>query len=129
MSQGRVTGKRILLADDQQDVRETLKLLLRVDAHNVTEAKDGQEAWELYRPGSFDLVITDHVMPRMQGDELALRIKQLASSQPILMITAYSERLGHCADRVDAVLSKPFTFEALRAAIAQLISQAPSATR
>jgi CheY-like chemotaxis protein len=121
----RATGKRILLADDQQGVRDAIKFLLHLDRHTVTEARNGREALELYLKGSFDLVITDYAMPGMAGNELAVRIKQLAPEQCILMITAYSTELGDSDNPVDAVLNKPFSFDDLRRAIARLIAGQP----
>jgi CheY-like chemotaxis protein len=118
----RVSGKRILLADDQPDVRETVRLLLGMDEHTVAEAANGREALELFEPNRFDLVITDYAMPVMRGDELAANIKHLAPSQPILMITGSAELYGGCAAPVDGCLSKPFGFEDLRRAIAELVS-------
>ncbi|HWW01796.1 MAG TPA: response regulator [Candidatus Acidoferrum sp.] len=121
MEQDRVFGKRILLADDQQGVREAIRFLLLVDQHTVTEARNGKEALDLFAPGRFDLVVTDYAMPVMSGNELAFKIKQVAPSQPILMITAYSEELGKADNPVDAVLNKPFSFAELRRAIARLV--------
>lgn len=121
MEQERTFRKRILLADDQQGVREAIRFLLLVDEHAVTEARTGKEALELFAPGRFDLVITDYAMPVMSGNELASRIKQLAPTQPILMITAYSEELGKADNPVDAMLNKPFSFAELRRAIAKLL--------
>jgi CheY-like chemotaxis protein len=122
----RVSGKRILLADDQQEVREMTKLMLGMDEHIVTEAGNGQEALDLFTPGRFDLVITDYVMPVMKGDELARNIKRLAPSEPILMITGSAAEVGGIQASVDAVLNKPFGFEDLRQAIAQLLSPIPA---
>jgi CheY-like chemotaxis protein len=124
--QGKVLGKRILLADDQQEVREMTKLMLGMDEHIVTEAGNGQEALDLFTPGRFDLVITDYVMPVMKGDELARNIKRLAPSEPILMITGSGGKLGGMEASVDAVLNKPFGFEDLRQAVAQLLSPIPA---
>src|ERR1035441_2188381 len=90
---GKVSGKRILLADDQQEVREMTKLMLGMDEHIVTEAVNGREALELFAPGRFDLVITDYLMPVMKGDELARNIKRLAPTEPILMITGSAAEL------------------------------------
>ncbi len=117
-----ILEKRILLADDELGVREAIKLLLSVDHHTVTEAADGSEALELFSPQRFDLVITDYEMPRMKGNELAVRIKRQSPSQPIIMITAYPKKIGIEENPVDAVLSKPFTFQDLRQAIASLLS-------
>ena len=117
----KVLRKRILLADDQPEVRETVKLLLGMDEHSVAEAANGREALALFAPDRFDLVITDYAMPVMRGDELASNIKLVAPSQPILMITGSSELYGGCAPPVDGCLRKPFGFEDLRRAIAELV--------
>ena len=97
-------------------------MLLEIDHHRVTEAQDGVEALDLLAREKYDLLITDYEMPRMKGNELAAKVKELYPSQPILMITAYPERLEHCDNRVDAILHKPFAFEDLRRAIARLLS-------
>ncbi len=124
MEPERVLGKRILLADDQQGVRDAIRFLLQVDEHAVTEARNGKEALELFAPGRFDLVITDFAMPVMAGNELAMEIKRLAPTQPILMITAYAEDLGKARNPVDAMLNKPFSFSDLRQVIAKLLGPA-----
>jgi len=116
-----MVGKRILLAEDEPGVREALQLLLSVDRHEVTVAKNGKEALDLYRPHAFDLVITDFAMPEMQGDELAARIRKQAPCQPILMATAYAEDLGRSRRRVDAVIGKPVGFSDLRRIMAEIL--------
>ena len=123
MSQNRVLGKRILLADDEQPVRDALKLLLQIDEHIVSEASNGQEALNLYAPERFDLVITDLEMPVIRGNELAVAIKRQAPAQRILMITAFAGKIGDRENPVDALLDKPFTFEDLREAIARLLNE------
>jgi CheY-like chemotaxis protein len=121
MEQATVHRKRILLADDQPEVRETVKLLLGMDEHSVAEAANGREALELFTRDHFDLVITDYAMPVMRGDELAANIKHVAPSQRILMITGSAEQSDGFATSVDAFLRKPFGFEDLRRAIAKLV--------
>jgi CheY-like chemotaxis protein len=120
--EGKSLRKRILLADDQQSVREAISLLLSLDEHTVVEAGNGAEALDLFRGDQFDLVITDFEMPKMKGNELAARIKQLSPAQPILMITAYAEKLGGSDNPVDALLTKPFQLQDLRQAMARLLS-------
>jgi CheY-like chemotaxis protein len=126
MKRSKVLRKRILLAEDQQDVREMTKLLLGMDEHVVTEAVNGREALDLFRPDCFDLVITDYLMPLMKGDELARNIKQLAPSEPVLMITGSAMELDGRQASADAVLNKPFGFEELRQAVAQLLDPSPT---
>src|ERR1035441_5256210 len=121
MEQKIIRGKRILLVDDEPSVREAFSMMLKFDGHSVTEANDGAEALELFAKGQFDLVTTDFEMPVMRGNELAVRIKQLAPKQPILMITAYGNQLGDSENPVDSILNKPFTMDNLRGAIAMLL--------
>jgi CheY-like chemotaxis protein len=68
------------------------------------------------------LVIVDYAMPEMQGNELAAKIKRLAPTQSILMVTAYFEKLVDTTLQVDATLSKPFAVEELRQVVATLVA-------
>ena len=120
--QDRVLGKRILLVDDDPGARESIKLLLNIDRHSVLEASNGREALELFHQGILDLVIIDYFMPQMEGRELAENIKLQAPKLPILMVTAYLEKLVDTDRRVDAVLAKPFGVAELREAIAKLLN-------
>jgi CheY-like chemotaxis protein len=120
-----VPGKQILLVDDDQGVREALKLLLSIDRHTVTEAASGHEAMEHLSGSSYDLVITDYLMPEMLGDELARRIKKRTPKQPVVLVTAYLEKLAGTRHPVDAILGKPVSLDELRQA---LISTGASAT-
>jgi len=119
-----VSGKRILLVEDDQAVRESIKLLLGIDRHAVTEAASGREALELFAGSRYDLVITDYLMPEMLGDELAQSLKNLAPAQPILMVTAYAEKLDKTGKPADAVLPKPFSLKELRQAMARRMQSA-----
>jgi CheY-like chemotaxis protein len=110
------------VADDEPGLREALKLLLSVDQHTVTEAGDGVEAFDLVTRHPFDLVITDYEMPRMKGNELAAKIKAVAPSQLIIMITAYPGKVDNAQNPVDAILNKPFQFDDLRGAITKALS-------
>ena len=118
--QRRVIRKRILVVDDDQEMRNTTKLLLELDEHSVTQARSAREALELVTPGPFDLVITAYDMAQMRGDELAARLKRLAPSQPILMLSGSAEALGRSGLQVEGLLGKPFSLAGLRQAIARL---------
>jgi two-component system, cell cycle response regulator CpdR len=121
VEQNIICGKRILLVEDEPNVRGSFRMMLEIDGHAVTEASNGAEALDLFTPGQFDLVITDFEMPIMKGNELAVRVKRLAPKQPILMITAYAKELGDSKNPVDGILNKPFTLDDLRGAIAKLL--------
>jgi two-component system cell cycle sensor histidine kinase/response regulator CckA len=123
---GKIPGRRILLADDQLEVREMTKMVLGMDGYIVTEAGSGREALDLFTTDRFDLVITDYMMPLMKGDELARNIKRLAPSEPILMITGSTGELDDMRAFVDVILSKPFALEDLRQTVAQLLDSMPA---
>ena len=112
-------AKNILIVDDDSMVRGSIKLLLSIDRHNVTEAANGHEALQLFTGSQYDLVITDYFMPGMRGDELAQNIKNIAPAQPVLMLTAYVEKLLDGGKPADAVLGKPLSIDDLRRAVAR----------
>ena len=120
-----VRGKRILIVDDQEPVRACLRMMLEMEGHQVTEAGDGAEALTTFTIGQFDLVITDFEMPVMKGNELAVGLKLLAPSVPILMITASARARREAGNPVDALLSKPFMVNDLHSAVRKLLSARP----
>jgi len=109
----------ILLVEDDPAVRQSIKLLLSIDRHKVTEAANGHEALQLFTGSRYDFVITDYLMPGMLGDELAQNIKAIAPAQPVLMVTAYLEKLVDAGKPADAVLGKPLSIDDLRRAMAR----------
>ncbi len=111
------TGKNILLVEDDPAVRDSIKLLLGLDRHAVTEAANGREALQLFASSRYDLVLTDYLMPEMPGDELARNLKHLAPAQPVLIVTAYADEVRSRNQAADAVLEKPFRLEDLRRAM------------
>ena len=123
MQQDVTLGKRILIIDDDPSARESVKLLLSIDRHFVTEAGSGVEALALIAEQPFDLVLLDFFMPGMHGGEVARRIKQIAPSLPILMVTAYVEKLigSDGPDNTNAILGKPFGVNTLRGEISKLL--------
>ena len=114
-----IRGKHILVAEDEQSVREAISMLLSVDDHTVTEAENGAQALDLFSKGKFDLVMTDFEMPVMKGNELAVNIKRIAPTQPVVMVTAFPERINP-SNPVDRIINKPFRLEDLRGAIAEV---------
>ena len=117
----RVFGKKILLVEDDPSARQSIKLLLTIDRHAVTEAKNGHEALALFHRERFDLIIIDYFMPQMEGKELARNLRLTDASVPILMVTAYVEKLVDIGNYVDAILGKPFGIDELRQTIANLL--------
>lgn len=121
MGENSSESHRILLVDDDGDVRTILKLLLNMEQHDVTEACDGREALDFFNSGQFDLVITDYVMPGMSGIELAQEIKNRRPNLPVIMITANADLLPDPMPGVDLLLPKPFQIAALRDSIRSVV--------
>lgn len=115
-----IARRHILVVDDDPVVCETVHMLLEWEGHAVEAASSGAEALARFEPGKFDVVFTDYLMPMMTGDQLAAAIKQRAPAQPVVMLTAYPEKLkdpGHPLIGVDFLLGKPFEIENLREAL------------
>ena len=94
MESGKVLGKKILLAEDEPAVRESLELLLSIDEHKVTAARNGREALDLFTSKDFDLVITDMTMPNLTGDRLAQELLKIRPGIPIILCTGFSELIS-----------------------------------
>ena len=112
---------RILVVEDEELVREVLEVSLSQDHHIVTTAVNGRDGLEKFRAGTFDLVMTDRSMPEMNGDAFAAAIKNLRPRQPVLLLTGFGDLMNGVGERppgVDLVVTKPFTFDSLRAAMA-----------
>ncbi len=113
----------ILAVDDDALVLMNTSLMLEDLGHAVTEAHGGLEALDLLKAGgiAFDLVITDHSMPRMTGSELAAEIRQLWPGLPVILATGYAE-LPKGGDNKLPRLPKPFTQGQLQEIIARVIA-------
>jgi CheY-like chemotaxis protein len=116
---------RILIVDDEDMVRDTLKLLLQFDNHLVEEASNVSRALDLFQSGQFDIVITGYDMAGIRGDQLAAAIKALVPSQPVVMLTAYTQAIHNnpgLLKNLDGLISKPFPIETLREDIARALA-------
>ncbi len=81
---------KILIVDDEERIRHILKIMLSQSNHKVAEAFDGQEALDIISKKSFDLVISDIRMDRMDGRELLAEIKNKGLGIPVIFITAFA---------------------------------------
>ncbi len=119
-------GETILLADDEQCVRETTAEVLQSLGYNVLQAKDGIEALAIYEQQASDiaLVMLDMVMPHCSGVTLARRIRKIGSRVPVIFITGYDKEhvLGE-GEQVPGsqILTKPVNFEQLNSLVRQLL--------
>jgi CheY-like chemotaxis protein len=112
--------KHILIVDDEPLVCRSVQILLEAEGYVVEQAKNAAEALAMYEPNKFDLVFTDYLMPKMKGDKLAEAIKRISPTQPVVMITAFPEKLqsSDCPlGGVDSFICKPFDLNNLQTAI------------
>ncbi len=106
----------VLYVEDDTDIRQNVYDLLSNLFAEVTSAVDGMEGLVKYKKGSFDLLITDIKMPKMNGITLIEEIQKINKDQHIIITTAhdeteYQEKFKEL--NVKSILHKPITFEAL----------------
>jgi CheY-like chemotaxis protein len=118
---------RVLYADDMREMRELLTILLGREGHRVETVEDGDLAWERLAadPAAFDLLVTDHHMPRVNGLELVARVRRLPFAGKILVLSSEISpgvRAAYAEHRVDEVLEKPVFPGTLRDALRALFA-------
>lgn len=114
----------ILLVDDEPRIADTLSFGLTENGYVVTVAYDGETGHQMFRQGSFDLVVLDINLPGMNGYELCKRIRAKSQQIPVIMLTALSaldDKIeGYDAGADDYIL-KPFEFRELMMKIRVLL--------
>jgi DNA-binding response OmpR family regulator len=108
----------LLIVEDEQRMAELLRKGLEEEGHTVVCAADGIEGLEMSRAYDFDMIILDVMMPRLDGYELAKKLRSDKISTPILMLTAKDsvQDIVHGLDLgADDYLTKPFSFNELLA--------------
>ncbi len=116
---------KIILAEDDNDMRRFLVKALEKAGHQVTAFSEGASAFEEIKQTTFDLLLTDIVMPVMDGIELARRAAELDPSLKIMFITGFAAVALHPDSRApkDAkVLSKPFHLRDLVAEVDRMMA-------
>ena len=114
---------RILEVDDEPLIGESIACLLEAPHRKIVVAKDGQEALALVAKEKFDVIITDHRMPRSGGLELVRKLRQRKYTGKIVVLSAHlsPENIGVYEElEVDEVVGKPFDSAELREIITWL---------
>ena len=115
----------ILLAEDDESLRKFLAQALVKAGHEVTDFGDGGDAFECLKGFRFDLLVTDIVMPGMDGIELAKRAAELNNALKIMFITGFAAVALHPsanAPKQAKVLSKPFHLREIVAEVDRMIA-------
>lgn len=122
----------ILLIDDEDLMRKALRQLLVALGHEVFEAKDGRAGLAIFDSRSFELVITDIVMPEMEGLQLLLELRKRQRGVKVIAMSGGGRmQIGdylHTAKLLGAValLAKPFSREDLEAVLHSVLPQQPA---
>jgi CheY-like chemotaxis protein len=116
---------RILVIDDEEDICKILYNFLSGDGHDVKVVNSGAEALKLLRRESFDLVLTDLVMPYVSGQYIVKALDTLVKRPKIGLITGWSDKIETINKedlKVDFIIKKPFDFSELSRHISDAIS-------
>ena len=110
---------RVLIAEDDEGIRELLHDLIARQGQSVILARDGAEAWNLFQAQGADVIISDWIMPKVEGPELCRRVREYdAPYAYFIMLTALGDQQHHLTGRksgADDYLAKPFDMEDLAA--------------
>ncbi len=124
------TAKRILIAEDDTNIRAGLVDTLTSEGYTADAARDGDEAAVLFNKRSYDLVILDVMMPNKSGYDVCREIRARDTAVPILMLTAKGEEIDKVVGLqlgADDYVTKPFGVRELLARIAALLRRARAA--
>jgi two-component system, OmpR family, response regulator MprA len=118
---------RVLVVDDEPDVREAVETALELDGHRVTTAVDGLEALRKLGQGEFEAVVLDVLMPNLNGFEVCSRLRAAGNRTPILILTARDseeDTIRGLDLGADDYLVKPFALGELLARVRALLRRA-----
>ena len=116
------SGHRILVVDDEDDIRRINALILRDAGYKVDSVTDGAAAWDALQLNHYDLLLTDNNMPKMTGLELIENLHAAHIRLPVIMVTGNLPSLtpDHTT-LIEAVLLKPYSADELLARVRNVL--------
>ena len=117
---------RILLVEDEENIREAVKLNLELDDYEVVATGNGREALKLYNDQHFDLLILDVMLPEVDGFQICEQVRLTNMEVPIIFLTAKdsaTDRIAGLKKGADDYLPKPFVLEELLLRVNNLIKR------
>jgi CheY-like chemotaxis protein len=118
------TAARILVVDDDDDIRQLNAAVLKGSGYDVDTAVDGDAAWAILDSQCYDLLITDHSMPKLTGIELLNELHVAGKSLPSILVSGDLPTLElqrHPWLRISATLRKPYTNSELLGTVRQVL--------
>lgn len=121
---------RILLVEDEENIRETVKLNLELENYEVVSTDDGKKALKFTREQHFDLLILDVMLPEVDGFQICEQVRLTNREVPIIFLTAKDtaqDRIAGLRKGADDYLTKPFNLEELLLRVEKLIQRTSKA--
>ena len=122
-------AQRLLIADDDNEIRELLEFDLSHSGYEVDSAKDGEEALHKALIGDYDLILLDVMMPKMNGFDVCKNIRKAKPELPILMLTAkgtINDKTEGFDSGADDYIVKPFDIQEVLLRVRALVRRSPS---
>ena len=120
-------SNNILLIEDMKGVRDSLEMIVSAAGHNIDVSSNGRDGLQKALSKDYDLIMTDILMPELDGTEVIIQLQEAGKKTPVLAISAggdgvsASQALTLAQEKADAILEKPFSKEELLEKIKQLI--------
>ncbi len=117
---------RILLVEDEENIRDVVKLNLEMEAYEVVATSNGKEALRIVQEQHFDLLVLDVMLPEVDGFQICEQVRLTNRDVPILFLTAKdaaSDRIAGLKKGADDYLTKPFVLEELLLRVQNLIKR------
>ena len=120
--------KKILIVDDESNIRLGLNKCLAKEGYYIEEASNGEEALQLIYNKKYDLILMDVQMPELNGFDVLKRIRKFGNSTRVIMMTAFGTvEMAVDSMKIGAVdfLSKPFTISKVRDVVKEVLDKNP----
>lgn len=121
---------RILFVEDEENIREVVKLNLEMESFEVVEARNGKDALKYFREQHFDLLVLDVMLPEIDGFQICEQVRLTNMDVPIIFLTAKDtplDRIAGLKRGADDYLTKPFNLEELLLRVNNLIKRTSKA--
>ncbi len=115
---------KVIIVEDEKKMASFIERGLKEEGYEVEVAEDGERGWECINQKSYDLIILDWMLPKMDGIEVCQKIRQTKNKTPILILTAkdsVEDKIQGLDQGADDYLTKPFSFEELLARMRALL--------
>lgn len=120
---------KILIVDDEHDVVQMIRLLLKGNGYEVSDAPNGLAALRVFQTYFFDMIITDLRMPCMDGMSFLHEVKKLDPAIPVIILTAYDSPATACEAMkggASVYMAKPFDIDQLLNVVKRMLGSAKS---